>query len=206
MTTTRTIFTIGHSNHPIERFLELLRAHKITALADVRSRPVASYSRHFDKAKLEASLKDADIAYVFLGYGLGGKPSEPEFSDEEGYVRYDRIAATPAFAEALERLETGVDRFTVAMMCGEEDPRGCHRRPLVGKVLAERGIQVLHIRGDGRLQTEADLLTEKQSRGATAIAADLFGETVVEAATAAPWRSLWKSKAERATTYFSRAL
>jgi hypothetical protein len=33
------LFTIGHSNHPYERFLELLRAHGVEAIADVRSRP-----------------------------------------------------------------------------------------------------------------------------------------------------------------------
>ena len=203
--THRTIYSIGHTNHSIERFLELLRANSITALADVRSRPVASYSRHFDKAKLEASLKESGIAYVFLGYGMGGKPSEPEFYDDEGYVCYDRIAAAPAFAEALGRLETGIDRFTLAMMCGEENPWGCHRRLMVGRQLAERGVLVWHIRGDGRLQTEAELLAEKQGRGV----GDLFGEPPAGDKSKAttdspaeptpelaelPWRSLWKRK------------
>jgi hypothetical protein len=43
-------------------------------------------------------------------------------------------------------------------MCSEEDPRGCHRRLLIARVLDERGVGIVHIRGDGSLQSEAGLL------------------------------------------------
>ena len=51
-------------------------------------------------------------------------------------------------------------RFRVALLCGEEDPAHCHRRLLVGRVLAERGHELLHIRGDGRVQSEAEVAAE----------------------------------------------
>ena len=41
----------------------------------------------------------------------------------------------------------------------EEDPAGCHRRLLIGRVLAAKGVQVLHIRADGSLQPEEEFGT-----------------------------------------------
>ena len=50
--------------------------------------------------------------------------------------------------------------FRVALMCGEEDPAHCHRRLLVARVLIERGHQILHIRGDGRVESDAEVAAE----------------------------------------------
>ena len=65
-----------------------------------------------------------------------------------------------AFSAAIERLERGIAEFRVALLCGEEDPANCHRRLLVGRVLVERGHELLHIRGGGRLQTDAEVTAE----------------------------------------------
>src|SRR6185369_13748472 len=86
-----------------------------------------------------------------------GKPKGEQFYDAEGHVLYNRIAASPAFQRGLERLLNGMDSYTIALMCGEEDPTHCHRRLLIGRVLQERNIEVAHIRGDGSLQTDSDL-------------------------------------------------
>jgi uncharacterized protein (DUF488 family) len=58
------------------------------------------------------------------------------------------------FLQAIARLENGAAEFRVALMCSEEDPAHCHRRLLVGRVLAERGSELLHIRGAGDVQAE----------------------------------------------------
>ena len=54
----------------------------------------------------------------------------------------------------------GIREYKVAMLCAEENPAACHRRLLIGRVLINRGIQVDHIRGDGRIQTEAEVAAE----------------------------------------------
>lgn len=67
------LLTIGHSTHPIDAFIALLKQHSVTALADVRSHP---YSRHFpqySKDALNNALAQAQIAYVFLGKELGAE-------------------------------------------------------------------------------------------------------------------------------------
>lgn len=149
------VFTVGHSNHPIERFLGLLAEHAIEALTDVRSVPRSGYSPTFDQAPLRLALAEAGIRYVFLGDSLGGRPHDRDFYDPDGYVRYDRLAASEVFADGLDRLLAGAAQYRVAIMCGEEEPTACHRRLLVARVLTGRGVAVWHIRGDGRVQDES---------------------------------------------------
>ena len=67
------------------------------------------------------------------------------------------MARSPLFLEGLDRLEQGLDRLRVAIMCSEEDPAVCHRYLLVTRVMRDRGVDIWHIRGDGRLQSEEEI-------------------------------------------------
>jgi uncharacterized protein (DUF488 family) len=161
---TPVVYTVGHSNGPFESFTRLLELHRVQVVADVRSYPFSKYCQQFDTDNIRASLKNAEYVYVFMGGELGGKPKGEQFYDAEGHVLYDRIAATPAFARGLERLFHGMESYTIALMCAEEDPTHCHRRLLIGRVLQERDIRVAHIRADGSLQSDADLETIMSKR------------------------------------------
>ena len=169
------VFSIGHSSHTLETLLDLLRAHEVELVVDVRSAPYSRYAPHFARRTLEPSLSEAGITYLFLGRELGGRPGEDEFYDDQGRVLYWRVARTPAFQDGIEHLEQKVTGVRAAILCSEEDPTGCHRRLLVGRVLAERGIAVEHIRGDGRLVSEAELAAgETRARRSDDRQLDLF--------------------------------
>ena len=90
------IKTVGHSNHPIERFVDLLRTGGVQVLVDVRSTPWSRRFPQFGKDRLAKSLTEAGIAYAHEGAALGGKP--------DGGGSYEDLAARPAFREALDRL------------------------------------------------------------------------------------------------------
>jgi len=166
--TTMTVFTVGHSNHTPEVFLDILRLHAIAVVADVRSSPYCGYASHFNKEPIERALEAEGIKYEYLGDAVGGRPQGEEFYDAEGYVLYDRVAGSRRFQQGVNRLLERIRAGRVAVLCGEEDPTNCHRRLLVGRVLAERGVEVVHIRGDGRLQSEkevADAETFRKTKG-----------------------------------------
>jgi len=149
------ILTIGHSNHPLQRFLDLLGVAGVTAVADVRSAPISRFAPHFNKATLSASLAAAGIDYVFLGKELGGRPERPElFSD--GVADYEKMAKEPSFGEGIQRLVQGAQAERIAVMCAEADPLGCHRGLLVGRALAEAGVDVRHILASGEIVSHAD--------------------------------------------------
>lgn len=158
------VYTIGHSNHTWERFEELLRGAELRVVADVRSTPTSGYCPHFDREPLAANLKRTGYGYVFLGDALGGRPPEAYCYDAAGRVLYERIAGLPRFVEGLQRVLRGAERQRVALMCGEEDPAECHRHLLLARVLVERhGAEVLHVRGDGRVQPYAEIERGKVS-------------------------------------------
>jgi uncharacterized protein (DUF488 family) len=154
------VFTIGHSNSTAEHFLTLLKSHAVQVVVDARSQPYSKYTTQFDHEALKLALQGAGIRYLYLGRELGGRPEGDEFYDDEGNVLYDRVAATSLFQVGLSRLERGIREYNVAILCAEENPAACHRRLLVGRVLLDRGIQVEHIRGDGRIQTEEEVAAE----------------------------------------------
>ncbi|MEX0611682.1 MAG: DUF488 domain-containing protein [Pirellulales bacterium] len=154
-----TLYTVGHSNHSEEKFLDLLRQHGIEVLVDVRSRPSSRYNPQFNDSNLQRALEAAGIRYLFMGEELGGRPEEQELLDEEGRALYHRMAESAGFLSGIERLQRGVSEHRVAIMCSEEDPAICHRHLLVTRVISGRGIDVRHIRGDGRLESEDEIAT-----------------------------------------------
>lgn len=150
------LFSIGHSNHSLEHFLELLNSHEIEIVADVRSNPRSRWAQ-FNRAALERALVADGRGYLFLGEHLGGRPDGAGYYDADGSVRYDVVAQDEGFRQALAPLIATASDRRVAIMCGEESPARCHRRLLLGRVLASEGVEVRHIRGDGNVETEDDL-------------------------------------------------
>lgn len=169
-----TVYTVGHSTHPVERFVELLRRHEVTAVADVRSQPYSRFNPQFNREALHASLKDIGIAYVFLGKELGAR-SNDETCYHNGKVQYDRLAQTSLFREGLDRVEQGLLKYRVALMCAEKDPLTCHRSILVCRHLIDRDIDVSHILEDARLERH-EAAMERLLRELRIDANDLFRE------------------------------
>jgi uncharacterized protein (DUF488 family) len=167
------VLTIGHSNHSWDQFVAILQRNGVQVLAEVRSYPYSNYSPQFDRETLKESLGKAGVKYVDLGKELGGRPETAEFYDADGHVLYNKVAATEKFAEGIRRIEEGMKRFRVAMLCSEEDPAVCHRALLVGRVLRERGADVAHIRGDGRIQPDQELFAQNDSRKAQGMLFDV---------------------------------
>ena len=144
------LFTIGHSTHVFPRFLALLQQHGIEIVTDVRSRPFSRLP-WFSRPSLEKELKDNGIRYVFLGLELGARRDE-----RECYIGaradYDRIAQLPLFQKGLERLNVGIAKARIALMCAEKDPLDCHRTILVCRYAKEYS-DVFHIHADGKLES-----------------------------------------------------
>ncbi len=108
----------------------------------MRSVPWSRRWPQFGKEKLEASLKEAGIAYVWLGESLGGRQDNP---DREAIRRSDKFQA------GLDRLLEGAAKMRVTMMCAEADPMSCHRTGLIAPALTVRGVTLKHILKDGRI-------------------------------------------------------
>ena len=150
-----TLFTVGHSTHTAEVFFRLLTMNRISAIADVRSRPYSRMNPQFNQQPLRAQLKMAGIEYVPLGVELGARTNDRSCY-ENGKVIYDRLARTPLFRAGLNRLLEGVQRHRVALVCAEKDPITCHRMVLICHELRHETLDIFHIRADGSLEPNAE--------------------------------------------------
>jgi len=162
------ILTIGHSTLPYDQFLTMLQNASVTAIADVRTSPYSKRFPHFNREALKPELLKSGIAYVFLGYELGGRPRDKALYCD-GVADYEKMAETKAFADGINRLMDGAERFKVAMMCTEKDPLDCHRCLLVSRVLSERCVIVRHLLHGGLIlghnEIEAKLVELLKKKG-----------------------------------------
>ncbi len=153
-----TIYTVGHSTHRVEKFLDLLERNGVTAIADVRSSPYSRHNPQFNKDALSAELKKRGIAYAFLGKELGARSDDPSCY-EGGKVRYDRLARTSVFKAGIERVLSGAQKYRIALMCAEKEPLDCHRTLLVSRALEQCGVSIVHILADGSTEAQAQTMS-----------------------------------------------
>jgi uncharacterized protein (DUF488 family) len=152
------VYTIGHSNHSIDYFNELLGAHGINCVIDVRSVPASAYNPQFNKESLSNYLKYNNITYLHFGDEFGARHTEKDLLDESGKVDFDKVRKSDKFLAGIERLKGGLSKgFTVALMCSEAEPFDCHRFSLISYYLVRNGFIVRHILKDSTLIENSEL-------------------------------------------------
>ena len=147
----RALYTIGHSTHSMEHFMDLLSGHAISAVADVRSSPYSRYNPQFNREPLQTALREVGIEYVFLGKELGARSDDPSCY-QDGKLQFDRLVQTKLFLGGLVRLRKGMESYRIALLCAEKDPVTCHRMILVCRSIRSDVPQIQHILEDGSLE------------------------------------------------------
>ena len=140
--------TIGHSTRSIDSFIEMLQAHAVERLADVRTIPKSRRNPQFNAEALAESLSRAGIGYTHLK-DLGGlrHPRNDSINtgwENDSFRGYADYMQTPAFEAALSQLIDIANLERTAIMCAESVPWRCHRS-LIADALTARGIPVEHI-------------------------------------------------------------
>jgi len=148
------VTTVGHSNWPFPRFVELLKSAGIDFLLDVRSRPASGRNPHFSQPVFETLLRGEAIGYLFLGEELGGRPEDPSLYRPNGAVDYQACRKSFAFRAGIERVAQEAQRHKVALVCAEEDPLDCHRLLMISPALVAAGLTPVHLRGNGQLEPQ----------------------------------------------------
>lgn len=151
------IFTIGHSNRPLQVFVALLRQVNVQMVVDVRAYPRSRANPQYNRDLLPQSLEEAAIGYEHLA-ALGGRrharqdgrPSPNALWRHPAFRSYADYAGTAQFRSGLEALVALSKSHSCAFMCSEALWWRCHRR-IVADYLLVRGIRVLHIMGEGKV-------------------------------------------------------
>jgi uncharacterized protein (DUF488 family) len=147
------IHTVGHSNRPLDEFVDLLRAHSVTLLVDVRKMPRSRSNPQFNIDALPDELNRVGINYLHLP-GLGGlrrpRPDSPNGGwRNRSFQAYADYMQTREFAETLESVLEAARHHSVALMCAEAVPWRCHRS-LIADALIVRGARIEDILGKSK--------------------------------------------------------
>ena len=143
-----TLLTIGHSTHPIDEFIQLLKDHGVKEIVDVRSIPKSRHCPQFNSEPFEESLWKAGIGYTHIER-LGGLRHSRKDSVNLGWRNasfrgFADYMATPEFSEGLDELTRIARMRRVAIMCAEAVPWRCHRS-LIADAMSEEGWEVRDI-------------------------------------------------------------
>jgi len=153
-----TIWTIGHSTRTAEEFIDVLAAHEIEAVVDVRRFPGSRRLPQFGSAALERSLRDAGLSYRWIE-ALGGRrrpdPASPNDAwENEAFRGYADHTESEEFADGLFELSMIASGVRTGVMCAELLWWRCHRR-IIADVLVALGREVCHIRDAGPAEIHA---------------------------------------------------
>jgi uncharacterized protein (DUF488 family) len=155
------IYTVGHSTHPIEVFLDLVKSHHINCIVDVRSIAASSYNPQYNEEIISGFLKKNNMVYLHFAEEFGARHNDPDLLDEEGKVDFESVRKSWNFKNGVERLWQGIEKnYTIALMCSESEPFDCHRFSMISLALEKDGFKVMHILKDKTLKTNAQLESE----------------------------------------------
>lgn len=144
-----TLYTVGHGDRPAAVFVDVLVAHGVRGVADVRRYPASRRHPQFTRAALVRTLADADIAYCWLGAPLGGMRKGGNEAAHaalpgaslRGYAEH---MATEEFRSGMQALLMQARSRPTALLCAERLPQQCHRA-LIADYLTAHGIPVVHL-------------------------------------------------------------
>lgn len=149
------IYTIGHSTHPLSAFIDMLKKYNIHTLVDIRRFPGSRKYPHFNKEFLAASLEKRGFEYIHLE-ALGGRRKNQHTIENSrwrnaSFKAYAHYMESEAFEKGIEKLKEIAIEDTTAIMCSEAVWWRCHRS-MVADYLKAKGWKVMHILGKNNVQ------------------------------------------------------
>lgn len=155
------IFTIGHSNYSMERFLHMLRYFNINCVVDIRGTPYSKYNVQFDKEALKYTLNKEGFVYIYMAKEFAAKRVNKVSYNEEGYSDFEKVVKEEDFINGIERLKNGCRKgYKIVLLGAMQNPIRCHRAILLGRELIKNGFNLRHILDDYSLATQEDLEKE----------------------------------------------
>ncbi|NMB63522.1 MAG: DUF488 domain-containing protein [Spirochaetes bacterium] len=148
----------GHFTHNNEKYILSITDIDIESQAkkiDCGTYSHSAYVSHFNALELRNKLTEYNIKYLYLGKELGPRSDNPQHYIN-GKVQYHLLEQSQHFKSGIQKLVSGIQHFTIAIMCAEKDPINCHRSILICKHLPKE-INIFHILGDSSLEAHSDL-------------------------------------------------
>ena len=152
------IYTIGHSNYPVEKLIEMLKHYNINTVVDIRGTPYSKYNVQYNKETIANTLKEEGFLYIYMAKEFAAQRESKASYNKEGYSDFEKVIIEKDFLMGIERLKVGCEKgYNIALLGAMQDPIRCHRSILVGRALREHGFNVNHILDDYSLATQENI-------------------------------------------------
>lgn len=152
------IYTIGHSNYPVEKLIDMLKRYNINTVVDIRGTPYSKYNVQYNKETIAQTLKEAGFIYIYMAKEFAANRENKISYNNEGYSDFEKVITEKEFLKGIERLKAGCGKgYNIALLGAMQDPIRCHRSILVGRSLRENGFNVKHILDDYTLASQENI-------------------------------------------------
>ncbi|MBN9647980.1 DUF488 domain-containing protein [Terrisporobacter glycolicus] len=159
------IYTLGHSNYPFDKFIEILKKYNIDCVVDIRAIPYSKYNTQYNKEFFQTNLKRLGYTYIYMADEFGARRKTRASYNNEGYADFAKVILEDDFKKGIQRLKVGcIKGYKIVLLGAMQEPIRCPRGILVGKELLKEGFDVKHIMHEGNLKTQKyleELLLEK---------------------------------------------
>ena len=170
------IYTLGHSNYPFDKFIEILKKYNINCVVDIRAIPYSKYNTQYNKKFFQSNLKKLGYTYIYMADEFGAKRKTRISYNDEGYADFDKVILEDDFKRGIERIKMGCSKnYKIVILGAMQEPIRCPRAILLGKELIKEGFDVKHIMHEGNLKTQEELeeqLLEKYFEGRNQLTMD----------------------------------
>lgn len=152
------IYTIGHSNYPVEKLIDMLKHYNINTVVDIRGTPYSKYNVQYNKETIAETLKEAGFIYIYMAKEFAAQRENKISYTKEGYSDFEKVITEREFLSGIERLKAGCEKgYNIALLGAMQDPIRCHRSILVGKALREHKFNVKHILDDYSIASQEEI-------------------------------------------------
>lgn len=152
------IYTIGHSNYPVERLIDMLKHYDINCVVDIRGTPYSKYNVQYNKETIAHTLRKEGFVYIYMAKEFAANRENKSSYNEEGYSDFEKVITEDEFLSGIERLKVGHGKgYKIALLGAMQDPIRCHRSILVGRYLRDKGFNVRHIMDDYTLASQENM-------------------------------------------------
>ncbi len=152
------VYTLGHSNYPFDKLIEILKKYNINCVVDIRAIPYSKYNTQYNKELFQENLKKLGYTYIYMADEFGAKRKTRESYNDEGYANFEKVVLEDDFKKGVKRLKVGCDKgYKIVLLAAIQEPIRCPRAILVGRELVKEGFNVKHIMHEGDLKSQVDL-------------------------------------------------
>lgn len=146
--TQKKCYTIGYSGLKINEFIDRLKTRNINCVIDVRSSPYSKFVPEYNRENLKKFFKENKIYYLNFDKEFGARRIEEEVYSNEGIVDFNKTINLDIFKKGLDRIQKGLEKYNIVLMCSEKQPKECHRFSMLSKGLKKIGVETIHILED----------------------------------------------------------